>query len=124
MNRLRLERPRKRKRVNANAIRVPRISTVQYDGYFDERIPARYDEAAAEMFDPAVVDPVIDLLVDLAGSGRALELGIGTGRHERQPQARLGLGEAGSLVRIVGRHSAPPGRVVQPPHIGRPCGRR
>jgi SAM-dependent methyltransferase len=50
------------------------------DGYFDERVAARYDESTAEMFDPAVVDPVVDLLVELAGSGRALELGIGTGR--------------------------------------------
>jgi SAM-dependent methyltransferase len=50
------------------------------DGYFDERVAARYDESAAEMFDPAVVDPVVDFLVELAGSGRALELGIGTGR--------------------------------------------
>jgi SAM-dependent methyltransferase len=52
------------------------------DGYFDERVAARYDESdeIAEMFDPAVLDPVIDLLVELAGSGRALELGIGTGR--------------------------------------------
>src|SRR3954466_5283748 len=32
------------------------------------------------MFDPAVVEPVVDLLAELAGSGRALELGIGTGR--------------------------------------------
>src|SRR6187200_2837797 len=32
------------------------------------------------MFDPAVVDPVVDFLAGLAGSGRALELGIGTGR--------------------------------------------
>jgi SAM-dependent methyltransferase len=32
------------------------------------------------MFDPAVVEPVVDLLVELAGNGRALELGIGTGR--------------------------------------------
>src|SRR3989449_9497063 len=32
------------------------------------------------MFDEAVVDPAIDLLVELVGSGRALELGIGTGR--------------------------------------------
>jgi len=53
---------------------------VHDDGYFDERVAARYDESAAEMFDPAVVEPVVDLLVDLAGSGRALELGIGTGR--------------------------------------------
>jgi SAM-dependent methyltransferase len=50
------------------------------DGYFDERVATRYDESAAEMFDPAVVDPVVDFLVGLAGSGRALELGIGTGR--------------------------------------------
>jgi SAM-dependent methyltransferase len=50
------------------------------DGYFDERVAVRYDESAAEMFDPAIVDPVIDLLVELAGNGRALELGIGTGR--------------------------------------------
>jgi SAM-dependent methyltransferase len=50
------------------------------DGYFDESVAARYDESAAEMFDPAVVDPVIDFLVELAGSGHALELGIGTGR--------------------------------------------
>jgi SAM-dependent methyltransferase len=50
------------------------------DGYFDERVAVSYDESAAEMFDPAVVEPVIDLLVELAGDGRALELGIGTGR--------------------------------------------
>jgi len=50
------------------------------DGYFDESIAARYDQFDAEMFDPAVVDPVIHLLAELAGSGRALELGIGTGR--------------------------------------------
>ena len=50
------------------------------DGYFDERVAARYDESAPEMFDPAVVDPVVDFLTELAGGGRALELGIGTGR--------------------------------------------
>src|SRR6266571_1756335 len=32
------------------------------------------------MFDAGAVDPVVDVLVELAGSGRALELGIGTGR--------------------------------------------
>jgi SAM-dependent methyltransferase len=53
---------------------------VHDDGYFDERVAARYDESSADMFEPAVVGPVVDLLVDLAGSGRALELGIGTGR--------------------------------------------
>jgi SAM-dependent methyltransferase len=55
---------------------------VHDDGYFDERVAARYDQSGeiAGMFDPAVVDPVVDLLVELAAGGRALELGIGTGR--------------------------------------------
>ena len=60
------------------------------DGYFDERVAARYDESSAEMFDPAAVDPVVDLLAELAGSGRALELGIGTGRIAL-PLARRGV---------------------------------
>lgn len=50
------------------------------DGYFDEPVAATYDESAAEMFEPAAVDPVVDFLAELAGEGRALELGIGTGR--------------------------------------------
>lgn len=50
------------------------------DGYFDEGVAATYDDSNAEMSDPRVVDPVVDFLVDIAGSGRALELGIGTGR--------------------------------------------
>jgi SAM-dependent methyltransferase len=60
------------------------------DGYFDERVAARYDESSAEMFDPAVVDPAVDFLAELAGSGRALELGIGTGRIAL-PLARRGV---------------------------------
>jgi SAM-dependent methyltransferase len=63
---------------------------VHEDGYFDEPVAARYDESAAEMFDPAVVDPVVDFLVGLAGNGRALELGIGTGRIAL-PLARRGV---------------------------------
>ncbi|MEU5884474.1 class I SAM-dependent methyltransferase [Spirillospora sp. NPDC047279] len=50
------------------------------DDHFGERVAARYDEASAEMFEPGAVDPVVDLLADLAGGGRVLELGIGTGR--------------------------------------------
>jgi SAM-dependent methyltransferase len=64
--------------------------TVHDDGYFDERIAARYDESAADMFDPAVVDPVVDFLAELAGDGPALELGIGTGRIAL-PLARRGI---------------------------------
>jgi SAM-dependent methyltransferase len=50
------------------------------DGYFDEHVAARYDKSAADMFDARVVDPVVDFLAEIAESGRALELGIGTGR--------------------------------------------
>jgi SAM-dependent methyltransferase len=50
------------------------------DGYFDEAVAARYDESSADMFDPAVVAPAVEFLAHLAGGGRALELGIGTGR--------------------------------------------
>jgi SAM-dependent methyltransferase len=60
------------------------------DGYFDERVAARYDESSAEMFDPAAVEPAADFLAELAGSGRALELGIGTGRIA-VPLARRGV---------------------------------
>jgi SAM-dependent methyltransferase len=50
------------------------------DGYFGEAVAASYDESSDAMFAPAVVDPVVDFLAELAGDGRALELGIGTGR--------------------------------------------
>jgi SAM-dependent methyltransferase len=50
------------------------------EDHFGERVAERYDESAADMFEPAVVDPVVDVLADLAGHGAALELGIGTGR--------------------------------------------
>jgi SAM-dependent methyltransferase len=50
------------------------------DGYFGEGVAATYDESADEMFHPDVVGPTVDFLADLAGSGWALELGIGTGR--------------------------------------------
>ena len=50
------------------------------DGYFDEAVAARYDDSESPMFDPALVETTVDFLADLAGSGRALELGIGTGR--------------------------------------------
>jgi SAM-dependent methyltransferase len=50
------------------------------DGYFDEAVAARYDDPDDEMFDPALVDATVDFLAELAGGGRALELGIGTGR--------------------------------------------
>src|SRR6266542_2712916 len=50
------------------------------DGYFDDRVAATYDETAGELFDPAVVERTVAFLAELVGTGRALELGSGTGR--------------------------------------------
>jgi SAM-dependent methyltransferase len=60
------------------------------DGYFGERVAARYDDSLSDMFDPSVVDAMVEVLAELAGGGRALELGIGTGRIAL-PLARRGV---------------------------------
>jgi SAM-dependent methyltransferase len=80
------------------------------DGYFDGRIAARYDQSAAEMFDPAVVDPAVDFLAGMASDGRALKLGIGTGRIAL-PLARRGVAVHGIDVSkaMVARLRAKPG---------------
>lgn len=44
--------------------------------YFAGAVAERYDESTAGM----PVDPIVDFLVELAGDGPVLELGIGTGR--------------------------------------------
>ena len=48
--------------------------------YFGEPVAQRYDASTADLFDPEIVNPVVDFLVDLSVDGTALELGIGTGR--------------------------------------------
>jgi Methyltransferase domain len=48
--------------------------------YFDEPVASHYDETTADMRDPGVLDPTVAFLAGLAGDGRALEFGIGTGR--------------------------------------------
>jgi SAM-dependent methyltransferase len=48
--------------------------------YFDEPIAQSYEARWPELFRPAAIEPVVRFLAELAGSGPALELGIGTGR--------------------------------------------
>jgi SAM-dependent methyltransferase len=50
------------------------------EDYFGEAVAERFDERYAHLADPAVVDPIVAFLAELAGGGAALELGIGTGR--------------------------------------------
>jgi SAM-dependent methyltransferase len=57
---------------------------------FEEWIAQHYELLWPELFDPAVVEPAVHLLADLAGSGAALEFGIGTGRIAL-PLSRLGV---------------------------------
>jgi SAM-dependent methyltransferase len=69
------------------------VQDVPHD-YFGEEVAAQYDESSADMFDQAVVEPVVDFLAELAGEGPALELGIGTGRIAL-PLAQRGVRVAG-----------------------------
>lgn len=64
------------------------------DGHFDAQVAATYDEDSAEMFDPAILEPAVDLLAGLARDGRALEFAIGTGRVAL-PMAARGIDIAG-----------------------------
>src|SRR3954452_3414846 len=50
------------------------------ENYFDDWVAERYDVLWADSFDPEVVEPAVGLLAELAGDGRALELGIAPGR--------------------------------------------
>ena len=68
------------------------------DGFFGERVAARYDAGSQSMFDPAVVAPAADRLAELARGGAALEFAVGTGR------IALPLAERG--VRVVGIDSS------------------
>jgi SAM-dependent methyltransferase len=48
--------------------------------YFAGQVAQRYDATLGDRGDPEVVAATVDFLVELAGEGAALELGIGTGR--------------------------------------------
>jgi SAM-dependent methyltransferase len=88
---------------------------------FGEEVAARYDDEARRdvMFSPEAIDPVVDFLAELAGDGRALELGIGTGRIALPLAARgvdvrgIDLSEA-----MVARLRAKPGGDHIPVAIG------
>ena len=70
------------------------------EGYFGERVAARYDDVSWTMFDPALLAATADFLADMADGGAALEFAIGTGR------VALPLAERG--VRVVGMDNSEP----------------
>jgi hypothetical protein len=54
------------------------------EDYFGEQVAATYDGSTG-VFEPGAVNATAGFLAELAGGGRALELGIGTGRIARPP---------------------------------------
>lgn len=56
--------------------------------FFDAGAAARYDDPDDPMNAPGAIEPVVDLLAELADGGRALEFAIGTGRIALPLQAR------------------------------------
>jgi SAM-dependent methyltransferase len=89
------------------------------ENHFGEDVAAEYDEASANMFSPEAIDPAVDFLTALAGDGRALELGIGTGRIAL-PLAERGVEVHGIDLSeaMVGRLRAKPGGERIPVVIG------
>ena len=53
---------------------------MRQDEIWDADAADRYDTPGTGMFAPEVLVPTVDRLAELAGTGRALELAIGTGR--------------------------------------------
>jgi len=64
------------------------------EGYFGERVAARYDDVSWSMFDPALLAATAAFLQEMAGGGAALEFAIGTGRVA-VPLAERGVKVAG-----------------------------
>ncbi|GAA3701095.1 class I SAM-dependent methyltransferase [Microlunatus aurantiacus] len=79
------------------------------DGWFPESVAADYDGPGGAN-DPAVIEPAVEVLAELAGDGAVLELAVGTGRIAA-PLASRGLDVAGiELSRaMASRIAAKPG---------------
>lgn len=80
------------------------------DGYFGAEVAADYDDAGSPMFQAAAIDPAVDRLSELAGTGRACEFAIGTGRIAL-PLAARGVPVSGTELSraMIGRLRDKPG---------------
>jgi SAM-dependent methyltransferase len=78
-----------------------------------------YDEVNAGLFTPATLDPMVDLLAELAGGGPVLELAVGTGRVAL-PLADRGLRVHGIELSpdMAARLRAKPGADAVPVTVG------
>ncbi len=86
--------------------------------YFNEPVAALYDADVEDMFDSAVVDPVVDQLQKLCAENGALEFGVGTGRIA-SPLSQRGVAVTGidlsdaMMRRVSGKPNADKIKLVQ-----------
>ena len=80
------------------------------ENWFDGEVAATYDDESGGRFAPAALDATSDFLAGHAGDGRALELGVGTGRVAL-PLAARGVPVSGIELSpdMLGRLRAKPG---------------
>ena len=90
-----------------------------HEDHFAGEVAARYDESLGAMGSPEVLGPTVDLLADLAGTGAALEMAVGTGRIAL-PLAARGVAVSGIELSadMVAQLRAKPGGDAIPVTIG------
>ena len=82
--------------------------------HFDEWIAEHYRTLWPHLFEPALVERTVDVLVELANGGAALEFGIGTGRIA-VPLSQRGVRVQGielSPAMITQLHAEPDGTTI------------
>jgi ubiquinone/menaquinone biosynthesis C-methylase UbiE len=86
---------------------------------WDAELAAVYDDVYAWEAEPSVVEPITGVLAELAGSGAALELAVGTGRIALALSAR-GVAVTGIELspHMAGRLRAKPGADAVPVVVG------
>jgi 16S rRNA A1518/A1519 N6-dimethyltransferase RsmA/KsgA/DIM1 with predicted DNA glycosylase/AP lyase activity len=86
---------------------------------WDAELAAVYDDVYAQEAEPSVVEPITGVLAELAGSGAALELAVGTGRIALALSAR-GIAVTGIELspHMAGRLRAKPGADTVPVIVG------
>lgn len=89
------------------------------ENHFAGEVAARYDDTLGAMGSPEVLGPTVDLLAELAGTGAALEMAVGTGRVAL-PLAARGVPVSGIELSpdMVAQLRAKPGGGAIPVTIG------
>ena len=92
---------------------------VVLNDHFAGDVAARYDLTLGAMGSPEVLEPTVDLLAELAGTGAALEMAVGTGRIAL-PLAARGVPVSGIELspNMVAQLRAKPGGDAIPVTIG------